>query len=128
MRPRVGKAGQMNDSWGDAMHVPTVTDEMLEKVIEAAASPVFLVLFEADSGASTRLRRRVESVADEFDDRVIFLAINVDENPTSGRTHRIDECPAILTLKRGRELGRAVGEVGRETIEDLLERAITAEA
>ncbi len=109
------------------MHVPTVTDEMLEKVLEAAASPVFLVFFEAESAPSARLRRRVESVADEFDDRVIFLALNVDENPTPARTHGVEEAPTVVTLKRGREVGRAVGDVGREAIEEILERAITAD-
>ncbi|MBI2930463.1 MAG: hypothetical protein HYY16_02330 [Planctomycetes bacterium] len=110
------------------MHVPTVTDEMLERVLEAAASPVFLVFFEADSIASARLRRRVENIADEFDDRVIFLALNVDENPTPGRSYGLDELPGIIVVKRGREVGRALGDVGRESIEELLERAITAEA
>ncbi len=136
LAPQVGKTsgrepdvtGQVDNSWGESMHVPTVTDEMLEKVIEAAASPVFLVLFEADSGASSRLRKRVESVADEFDDRVIFLALNVDENPSPAKTFGLDEYPAIVTLKRSREVGRAVGDIGRESIEELLERAITAEA
>ena len=110
------------------MHVPTVTDEMLEKVIEAAASPVFLVFFQADSAPSARLRRRVENVADEFDDRVIFLALNVDENPTIAQTHGVEECPLILVVKRGREVGRVPGDIARESIEELLERAITADA
>jgi thioredoxin-like negative regulator of GroEL len=109
------------------MHVPTVTDEMLEKVVEAAASPVFLVFFEAASAGCARLRRRVEGVADEFDDRVIFLAINADENPSPAKAHGLDELPSILILKRGREVGRAVGDIARESIEELLERAITVD-
>jgi thioredoxin-like negative regulator of GroEL len=110
------------------MHVPTVTDEMLEKVVEAAASPVFLTFFEADSAPNARLRKRVEHIADEFDDRVIFLAINVDENPTAAQAHSVEGGPVIVVLKRGREVGRAAGDIVRESIEELLERAITAEA
>jgi thioredoxin-like negative regulator of GroEL len=109
------------------MHVPTVTDEMLDKVVEAAASPVFLIFFEADSAGSARLRKRVEGVADEFDDRVIFLAVSADENPTPAKTHGVETFPSIVIVKRGREVARAAGDIAREGIEELLERAITAE-
>lgn len=110
------------------MHIPTVTDEMLEKVVDAAASPVFVVFCEAGSINSARLRWRVESIADEFDDRVIFLCLSIDENPTPAKGYALEDGPGVVVLKRGRVVGRATGEVTPETIEDLLERAITADA
>ena len=110
------------------MHIPIVTDEMLEKVADAAASPVFIAFVESGSTESVRLRYRVESIADEFDDRVIFLCLNVDENPTPAKTLSILECPSIVILKRGRVVGRATGDITRESLEELLEKAITADA
>lgn len=117
-----------SNSWGEPMHIPTITDEMLEKVVDAAASPVFVAFVEGNSPSSARLRWRVESIADEFDDRVIFLSINADENPTPAKSHGVDECPTIVIMKRHREVARATGDVTRESLEELLERAITADA
>jgi thioredoxin-like negative regulator of GroEL len=110
------------------MHVPTVTDEMLEKVLQAAASPVFVEFTEADSPVCARIRRRVEGTAEEFDDRVIFLRLYVDENPGPARAWRADLKPTLVVFKRGREIGRTAGDVPAETLAALLEKAITAEA
>ena len=110
------------------MHVPTVTDEMLDKVLQAAASPVFVEFTEADSVVSAKLRRRVEVTAEEFDDRVIFLRLFVDENPGPATAWRIDSSPMLVVFKRGREIGRIGGDVSSETLADLIEKAITAEA
>ena len=95
---------------------------------QAAASPVFVEFTEADSITCAKIRRRVESTAEDFDDRVIFLRLYVDENPGPGAAWRVDGSPALLVFKRGREIGRAAGDVAPEEISALLERAITAEA
>jgi thioredoxin-like negative regulator of GroEL len=110
------------------MHVPTVTDEMLDKVLQAAASPVFVEFTEADSSVSARIRRRVEVTAEEFDDRVIFLRLYVDENPGPAESWRIDARPTLVVFKRGREIGRIGGDVPADAVSDLIEKAITAEA
>src|SRR5207249_1850812 len=108
--------------------VPTVTDEMLEKVLQAAASPVFVEFTEADSPGCSRLRRRVETTAEDFDDRVIFLRLFVEENPGPAAAWHVDGAPSLVVFKRGREIGRAAGDVTSDEISALLERAITAEA
>ena len=113
---------------GYTMHVPTVTDEMLDKVLQAAASPVFVEFTEADSSVSARIRRRVEVTAEEFDDRVIFLRLYVDENPGPAESWRIDARPTLVVFKRGREIGRIGGDVPADAVSDLIEKAITAEA
>ena len=110
------------------MHVPTVTDEMLEKVLQAAASPVFVEFTESDSAVSSRIRRRVEVTAEEFDDRVIFLRLYVDENPGPAAHWRVETRPMLVVFKRGREIGRIGGDVSTETLSDLIEKAITADA
>jgi len=109
------------------MHVPTVTDEMLDKVLQAAASPVFVEFTEADSITCSKIRRRVEATAEDFDDRVIFLRLFADENPGPCAAWRVDSFPALVVFKRGREIGRAAGDVAGDELCALLERAITAE-
>ena len=105
------------------MHIPEVTDEMLEAVIKAAASPVVVVLHEG--GPDRReLMRTLEPLADDFDDRFIFLAVNVDENPSvqsRWRGHGLT-MPCVLTFRRGSPGGWSFGCDHREQLEKLWRR------
>ena len=109
------------------MHIPTVTDQMLDKVLEAAASPVFVEFTEGGSETAARVHQRIAALAEEFDDRVIFLRLDCDENPTPAASWRALELPCIVIFKRGTEFGRCMGNVDRDTMERLLERAIMAD-
>jgi thioredoxin-like negative regulator of GroEL len=106
-----------------AMHIPTVTDQMLDKVLEAAASPV-LVEFREGTWSCLVVHNRIQAIAEDWDDRIIFVRIDVDENPTPQAAYRALELPCIVIFCRGVEFGRCMGNVDRDTMERLLERAI----
>jgi len=108
------------------MRIPTVTDQMLDKVLDQAASPVF-VEFREGTWDCLVVHRRIEVLAEDWDDRVIFLRIDVDENPTYQAAYRALELPCIVIFRRGKEYGRCIGNLERETMELLLQRAIEAD-
>lgn len=109
------------------MHIPSITDEMLLKVVETCVSPLFLVFSEACSAGSAAARQMISILADEFDDRVIFLEINADENPTVAKAYAVVRFPTILAIKRGRVVGRiAVEQIDVPTVEALIEKAVAA--
>lgn len=109
------------------MHIPTVTDQMLDKVLEAAASPVLVEFTEGGSETAAKVHHRIEVIAEEFDDRVIFLRLDCDENPTPAASWRALELPCVVIFKRAQEFGRCMGNIDRDTLERLLERAIMAD-
>lgn len=109
------------------MHIPRVTDQMLDKILEAAASPVLVEFTEGDNPLAAKVRGRIETTAEEFDDRVIFLRIDCDENPTPAAAWRALELPCVVIFKRAREFGRCMGNVDRDSLSRLLERAIMAD-
>ena len=90
------------------MHVPDVTDEMFDKVLGFAASPIVLVL-HAGRGAVFRF---LEALADDFDDRLIFLALNVDEHP-SYRCLVHGELPVCVAYKSLCAVSRWDSAIGR---------------
>ena len=108
------------------MHIPSITDEMLATIVEAAASPIMILFTEAGSPECHRLRAVTSVLADEFDDRVIFLEVNANENPSSAAAYAAVRFPSIVTIKRGGVVGRAVGEVDRPRVEELIEKAVAA--
>lgn len=108
------------------MKIPSITDEMLVKVVEVCVSPGFVIFSEVDSSESVGLRRMIGVMADEFDDRVIFLGINADENPTVAKAYAVVRFPAVIIIKRGRVVGRATEGIDPQKVEDLIERAVAA--
>jgi hypothetical protein len=108
------------------MHIPVCTDEMIDAVVKAAASPVLLIFFSAGDRISIGTLKRTELVADKYDDRVIFLAVNLDENPSLRLPYSVFVGGLVL-MKLGREVGR-IGELGQFTwnaIADLIELGLT---
>lgn len=65
------------------MKIPTVTDEMLGAVLESAMSPVCIVWTLAGNATSIDNFYRATVVAEEFDDKIIFLRVWIDENETA---------------------------------------------
>jgi len=115
------------------MHIPTVTDQQLDKVIECASSPVAIVFFGGPDRSREGLWRwRLRAIADDWDDRIIFLFINAWENPVMsmslGAIHGDDagarlELPVLIVFRRGVEFGRCI-ECARPVIDLLLGRSI----
>jgi hypothetical protein len=109
-------------------HVPEVTDQMLEKCLEAAASPV-AVLFQGGSEfRQHKVMKVFRETAREFDDRVIFVWIRARENPefTQRRCLFPDDMPC-LQVYRGGLLKHSVGGVNladglRRIVEEQLNR------
>lgn len=108
------------------MHIPTVTDEMLQKVLGVAASPVFVEYTEADHVTSKLMRHETDSVSDKYDDRVIFVRIFVDENPEIAKERLVESAPTIVIYRRNKELKRVAGPINGDGLEQFLEAAITA--
>ena len=108
------------------MHVPTVTDQMLDKCLEAASSPVAVLFFGGEAPDRTWLTsRRFERVAEDYDDKVIFLRISGDENPTPFLLWTsLYAGVEIVIFIRGKVAARLSGEFTTETIGRLLDAVI----
>lgn len=102
------------------MRIPTITDEMAEKVLEAAASPVVLEV-TALGPDQARSRRILEIIADEFMDRIIFLRIFQEENPEYVRRLFVKAYPTIIIFRRRAETFRLQGVMGTDQIRSRLE-------
>lgn len=115
------------------MRIPTVTDQMLDKVLGAASSPVAVVFLGGpDRSREALWRWRMKDIAAEWDDRIIFLFIDAQENPVMsmslGAIHGDDagsrlDLPSMIVFRHEVEVGRCI-ECARPTIELMLGRAL----
>jgi thioredoxin-like negative regulator of GroEL len=114
-------AGEVHDV--NLHHVPTVTDDMLRKSIDAAASPVAVLFFAGEPDRIRWVKDRFDAAAEELDDRVIFLRIDAEENPTIAAcwTHRL---PEIVVFRKTWPKARLNGEFTAEAIGKLVEAVL----
>jgi hypothetical protein len=115
------------------MHIPTVTDQMLTKVLEAASSPVAVVFLGGpDRSRNALWRWRMKEIAEDWDASIIFVLLDCTENPTMARSlnalHQHDgfvglDLPLMIVFRRGEEFGRCL-DCARATMEQMFTRCL----
>lgn len=109
------------------MHIPDVTDQMLEKVLASAVSPVavlFMGITMADRSALAL--KRLMPLADTYDARMIFLKINADENPTPMGWWCHGDLPLLVIFRAGGLVARLHNNFTKDDIEQLIIAALNA--
>ena len=86
------------------------------------AAPLAMVDFWASwCGPCKMLSPVVESIADQFDGKVLVGKVNVDEEPDLARRFGVMSIPTVVFLKNGREFDRKVGVMPAQAFTSVLE-------
>lgn len=104
------------------MRIPTITDEMAVKVFECAASPVAVGVTAIDD-ESALARKKLQIVADDFDDRIIFLSLIAEEHPAFVDALGVTAFPTLLIFAGNQEVDRLEGPRTCDEMRDALDRA-----
>jgi hypothetical protein len=106
--------------------IPTVTDEMLEKIIAVAVAPVAVLFTAGDEPDRTCIVRvRFGAVALELDARVIFIQLSAVENPTEAAQWMKDVAAMeIVVFRRGHVMARLGKDFTTDTISRLVEAVL----
>ena len=84
-----------------------LTNEAFDK---ATASGLAMVDFWADwCGPCKMLSPVIESLADQYEGKVLVGKVNVDEEPDLARRFGVMSIPTVVFLKNGKEVERKVG-------------------
>lgn len=87
-----------------------------------SAAPLAMVDFWASwCGPCKMLSPVVESIADQFDGKVLVGKVNVDEEPDLARRFGVMSIPTVVFLKNGREFDRKVGVMPAQAFTSVLE-------
>jgi thioredoxin 1 len=68
----------------------------------------------------------IEKVAGQLGDRVGFVKMNTDENPSIAGEYGISGIPCMILFKGGQAVDRIVGFVPENTIKQMLDRHLAA--
>ena len=98
------------------------TDEF-NAVVEAA--PLAVVDFWAVwCGPCQMLAPLMESLEEQYGDKVLVAKVNVDEEPELARQERIEIIPTMVLYRDGYDLGSIVAPDSRARIEEFLTEAL----
>jgi thioredoxin 1 len=106
------------------MSVEHIKDEAFESGVVKSDLPV-LVDFWADwCGPCKALAPKIEELSNEFDGKIKFTKMNVDENRDTPVKYNIMGIPTLILFKNGEAVDKLVGNHTKESIKELLEKAL----
>ena len=59
----------------------------------------------------------IDQLAEEYDDKISFGKLNVDNNPQTAGTYRVMSIPTLLVFKNGELVDRLVGVMPKEQLQ-----------
>ena len=104
--------------------VREVTDNTFAQEVLQSTPPV-LVDFWADwCGPCKAIAPIVEELAREYEGRLKVMKLDVDENPRTASTYKVQSIPTLLVFKDGKPAERIVGAVPKQVIVDKLHSVV----
>ena len=106
--------------------LPDVTQSTFATQVLGSDKPVLVDFWAPWCGPCRMLSPVVEKVAGILGDRVSFVKLNTDENPSIAGQYQISGIPALVLFKGGQAVDRIVGFVPEQTIRQMLDKHLAA--
>ncbi len=107
-----------------AMSVIDVSDSDFEEKVLKSDKPVLVDFWAPWCGPCKMAEPVIEELAEEYDGKVVFVKVNVDENKERPGQYGVLSIPTTVLFKDGKEIGRQVGFSGKEGFENLVKKAL----
>ncbi len=103
-------------------NVQALTDANFDDVVRTADAPILVDFWAEWCGPCRTLGPVIESLADEYADRVIVAKIDVDANPGLAQRFGIRSIPTVLLFRDGEVSESWVGVQARDDYATALEQ------
>ncbi len=104
--------------------VKYVNAEALEEIISTSEKTVFCDFWASWCGPCRMLAPVYEDVSDKYEDKAVFLKLDVDEedSESAAMKYGITSIPNIIAFKGGKPVDNSVGFVPQERLEQFVEK------
>jgi thioredoxin len=105
-------------------NVREVTDRTFAQEVLQSTAPVLVDVWADWCGPCKAIAPIVEELAREYGGRLKVMKLDVDENPRTASTYRVQSIPTLLVFKDGKPAERIVGAVPKHVIVDKLQSVV----
>ena len=101
-----------------------VTDDDFRQVVVKSTIPVLVDFWAPWCGPCKMVAPIVDELADEYEGKVAFAKVNVDENPRISSAYSIQSIPTLLLFKDGQPVNQIVGMRPKEEFKKALDASL----
>ncbi len=118
----VFRYGQLNNS---TMAVTQVSDAKSWEVdVINSDIPVFVDFWAEWCGPCRMVSPVVEELANDYDGKVKFVKVNVDEANELASKYNVFSIPTLIILNKGEIVSQQVGAASKESYKSMIDRAL----
>lgn len=100
--------------------VSDISDSEFEEQVLKSNLPVLVDFWAPWCGPCKMLTPIVESVSEDFKERLKIVKINIDNNPDVAAKYGIRGIPTLLLFKEGSNVGTHIGMIGKGELENFI--------
>ncbi len=107
------------------MGIKQVSDtKSWETDVMSSATPVFVDFWAEWCGPCRMVSPVVEELANDYDGKVKFVKVNVDEANELASKYNVFSIPTLILLNKGEIVSQQVGAASKESYKSMIDRAL----